>query len=161
MKYSQNGWGSLHAQPQQTFDHTQKQVVTIGVARKTVAAGFPSPALDYKEERIDLTKAFVPHPLTTFLFQCEGDSMINAFIPQRAWLLVDRSITPENGDIIVGILNGHMIVKFLKKNDYKCWLIPANSKYPDIEITPGVDFRIWGVVTNVITSKEVLKSCMR
>jgi DNA polymerase V len=126
-----------------------------------VAAGFPSPALDYKEERIDLTKAFVPHPLTTFLFQCEGDSMINAFIPRRAWLLVDRSLTPVNGDIIVGILNGQMVVKFLKKNDCKCWLIPANSKYPDIEITPETDFRIWGVVTNVITSKEVLRACMR
>jgi DNA polymerase V len=161
MKYSQNGWGTFHAQPQQSSAPMQKPVTTIGVTHKTVAAGFPSPALDYIEDRIDLTKAFVPHPLTTFLFQCEGDSMINAFIPHRAWLLVDRSLTPENGDIIVGVLNGHMIVKFLKKNDYKCWLIPANSKYPDIEITAEIDFRIWGVVTHVITSKEVLKPCMR
>jgi DNA polymerase V len=161
MKYSQNGWVPSYAPSQQASDPTQKLVATIGVARKIVAAGFPSPALDYKEERIDLTKAFVTHPLTTFLFQCEGDSMINAFIPKRAWLLVDRSLAPENGDIIVGVLNGQMIVKFLKKNDYKCWLIPANNKYPDIEITPGVDFEVWGVVINVITSKEVLKSCMR
>jgi len=150
MKYSQDGWVPFHAQPQQ-----------IGIIHEIVAAGFPSPALDYKEERIDLTRAFVPHPLTTFLFQCEGDSMINAFIPRRAWLVVDRSLTPENGDIIVGILNGHMIVKFLKKNDHKCWLIPANSKYPDIEITAETDFRVWGVVTNVITGKEMLKACMR
>ncbi|HEY4150338.1 MAG TPA: translesion error-prone DNA polymerase V autoproteolytic subunit [Chitinophagaceae bacterium] len=161
MKCSQDGWVPCYAQSQQSPASTQRPVATIGVVRKIVAAGFPSPALDYKEERIDLTRAFVPHPLTTFLFQCEGDSMINAFIPYRAWLLVDRSLTPENGDIIVGILNGQMIVKFLKKNDYKCWLIPANSKYPNIEITPEIDFRIWGVVTNVITDREMLRTCMR
>ncbi|MBS1563326.1 MAG: translesion error-prone DNA polymerase V autoproteolytic subunit [Bacteroidetes bacterium] len=161
MNCSQQGWGASHAQAQPSFAPGQQAPGTIGIIHKTVAAGFPSPALDYMEERIDLTRAFVPHPLTTFLFQCEGDSMINAFIPRKAWLLVDRSLTPVNGDIIVGVLNGQLLVKFLKKNDRKCWLIPANSKYPDVEITPETDFRVWGVVTHVITGKEMLRACMR
>src|SRR5688572_12420122 len=100
-----------------------------------VPAGFPSPALDYQEERIDLNKCFVKHPLSTFMVECTGDSMINAFIPPKARLIVDRSLTPKNGDIVLAVVNGEFTVKFLQKNDYKCRLIPANRKYTEIEIT--------------------------
>ena len=55
--------------------------------------------------------------------------MINAFIPPNSKLLVDRSITPKNGDIVLASVNGEFMVKFLKKNEFKCWLCPANSKY--------------------------------
>ena len=125
-----------------------------------VPAGFPSPAMDYIEERIDLHKEFMPHPLSTFIIECTGYSMINAFIPPRARLIVDRSITPKNGDIVLAVLDGEFTVKFLKKNDYKCWLVPANSKFKEIEITAEMDMQIWGVVTNIITNVNDVKSCM-
>ena len=125
-----------------------------------VPAGFPSPAMDYIEERIDLHKEFMPHPLSTFIIECTGYSMINAFIPPGARLIVDRSITPKNGDIVLAVLNGEFTVKFLKKNDYKCWLVPANSKFKEIEITAEMDMQIWGVVTNIITNVNDVKSCM-
>ena len=57
--------------------------------------------MDYMEERIDLTREYVKHPLSTFMVECTGDSMINAFIPPGARLLVDRSITAQNGDIVL------------------------------------------------------------
>ncbi len=126
-----------------------------------VPAGFPSPAMDYIQERIDLNKEFIKHPLSTFIIQCEGLSMINAFIPPKAKLIIDRSLTPQNGDIVLAVLNGEFTVKFLKKNDYKCWLCPANSKYPETEITEEMDMQIWGVVTNIITNTNDVKSCMR
>ena len=126
-----------------------------------VPAGFPSPAMDYMQERIDMNKEFMPHPLSTFIIESTGDSMINAFIPPRARLIVDRSITPKNGDIVLAVLNGEFTVKFLKKNQYKCWLVPANSKYQEIEITSEMDMQIWGVVTNIITNVNNVKSCMR
>jgi len=126
-----------------------------------VPAGFPSPAMDYMQERIDMNKEFMPHPLSTFIIESTGDSMINAFIPPRARLIVDRSITPKNGDIVLAVLNGEFTVKFLKKNQYKCWLVPANSKYKEIEITSEMDMQIWGVVTNIITNVNNVKSCMR
>ncbi|MEJ7672703.1 MAG: S24 family peptidase [Chitinophagaceae bacterium] len=80
-----------------------------------VPAGFPSPAADYSEERIDLNKTLIKHPLSTFLIECEGTSMVNAFIPPKAKLLIDRSITPKNGDIVLAVLNGEFTVKYLKK----------------------------------------------
>jgi DNA polymerase V len=125
-----------------------------------VPAGFPSPAMDYIEERIDLNKEFMPHPLSTFIIESSGNSMINAFIPPKARLIVDRSITPKNGDIVLAVLNGEFTVKFLKKNNYKCWLVPANSKFKDIEITSEMDMKIWGVVTNIIIDAKDIKSCM-
>lgn len=71
-----------------------------------VPAGFPSPAMDYMQERIDLNKEFVPRPLSTFIIESTGFSMINAFIPPKARLIVDRSITAKNGDIEVPVTNG-------------------------------------------------------
>ena len=126
-----------------------------------VPAGFPSPALDYIEQRIDLNKELIKHPLSTFIVQCEGVSMMNAYIAPKARLIVDRSLTPQNGDIVLAVLNGEFTVKFLKKNTYKCWLVPANSKFKEIEITSEMDFQIWGVVTNIITNTNDVRSCMR
>ena len=125
-----------------------------------VPAGFPSPAMDYIQERIDLNKEFVPHPLSTFIIESTGYSMINAFIPPRARLIVDRSITPKNGDIVLAVLDGEFTVKFLKKNEFKCWLVPANSKFKEIEITAEMEMQIWGVVTNIITDAKSVRSCM-
>ncbi len=125
-----------------------------------VPAGFPSPAMDYMQERIDLNKEFVEHPLSTFIIESTGYSMINAFIPPKARLIVDRSIAAKNGDIVLAVLNGEFTVKFLKKNNYKCWLVPANSKFKEIEITDEMDMQIWGVVTNIITNAKEVRSCM-
>src|ERR1041384_3470914 len=98
----------------------------IRIVNAKVPAGFPSPALDYMEERVSLDKLYIKDPLCTFLVDCEGDSMINAFIPPKARLVVDRSIMPKNGDIVLAELNGEFTVKFFKKTAFKCWLIPAN-----------------------------------
>ena len=118
--------------------------------------GIPSPARDYPEERIDLNKLLVPHPQATFIVRSEGDSMINAFIPHTALLVIDRSVIPRNGDIVLAALNGELTVKYLKKNDHKCWLCPANSKYRETEITPDMNMVIWGVVTGIITDPKDL-----
>jgi DNA polymerase V len=126
----------------------------------TVKAGFPSPALDYMEERIDLNKELVKHPLATFMAKCDNDSMINAFIPPNAKLIVDKSLTPQNGDVVVAVVNGEFTLKFLKKNSIKCWLVPANSKYKELAITPEMNMEVWGVVTHIITDTKDIKRCM-
>ena len=139
---------------------TVKMRLMISNYAMSVQAGFPSPALDDKEDRISLDERLIPHPLTTFIIECTGDSMINAFIPPKAKLLVDRSIAPRNGDIVLAELNGEFTVKFLKKNDFKCWLIPANRKYPEIEITGDQILNVWGVVTAIITETKNVRQYM-
>ena len=132
----------------------------ISFFESVVHAGFPSPANDYLEKRIDLNEIFIKHPLSTFIIECTGDSMINAFIPPTARLIIDRSLVAKNGDIVLAVLNGEFTVKYLKKNDRKCWLVPANSKYKEIEITADVDMQVWGVVTFILSNPNDLKKCM-
>ena len=122
-----------------------------------IPAGFPSPAMDYMEDRIDLNKELIRHPLSTFLVESEGTSMINAFIPPRAKLIVDRSLTAKTGDIVLAVVNGEWTIKYLVKNEFKCWLRPANSKFPDIEITPEMNMEVWGVVTTILINPKDVK----
>ncbi|MBS1640680.1 MAG: translesion error-prone DNA polymerase V autoproteolytic subunit [Bacteroidetes bacterium] len=126
----------------------------------TVQAGFPSPAADYVEERIDLNKEFIQHPLSTFIVKSEGYSMVDAFIAPKAKLIVDRSIKPKNGDVILAVLNGEFTVKYLRKNELKCWLVPANKKFKEIEVTPEMNMQVWGVVTKIIIDPNDVR-CMR
>ncbi len=133
----------------------EKEIISF--LNSPVTCGFPSPANDYLEERIDLNHELIKHPLSTFLIECEGNSMIDAFIPPRARLLIDRSRTAQNGDIILAVLNGEFTVKYLRKNTIKCWLVPANKKMNEIEITDDMDFRVWGVVTSIIINPDDTK----
>jgi DNA polymerase V len=125
-----------------------------------VPAGFPSPALDYMQKRIDLNEELIKHPLSTFIIECEGTSMVDAFIPPKAHLLIDRSLTPKNGDIVLAVINGEFTVKYLRKNEHTCRLVPANRKYKEIEITSDMDFTVWGVVISIIINPNDVK-CLR
>jgi DNA polymerase V len=138
----------------------QKDIRELPLFGSKVQAGFPSPAMDHMEERIDLNKEYIKHPLATFIVECTGDSMINAFIPPGARLVVDRSITPKSGDIVLAVLNGEFTVKFLKKNDHNCFLVPANSKYNEIKVLPEMNMEVWGVVTSIITDTKDVRRCM-
>lgn len=127
-------------------------VIPIVLLGGAVQAGFPSPALDYMEDEISLDETLIKNKLATYLMQVSGDSMIEAFIPPGAWIVVDRSLTPNNMDIIVAILDADLTVKYLKKEGNKCWLLPANKKYPPIEVKEDMRFEVWGVVIHVIHS---------
>jgi DNA polymerase V len=110
--------------------------------------------------QVDLNKELVRHPRSTFLVECSGDSMISAFIPPKAKLLIDRALQPRNGDIILAMVHGELTVKFLRKNEFKCWLVPANSKYREVEVTPEMNLQVWGVVIAVISETSDLRRCM-
>ncbi|MFC0773369.1 LexA family protein [Terrimonas alba] len=120
----------------------------------SVPAGFPSPASDYIEERINLNNFLIRNPLSTFIIKCTGLSMVDAFMPPLCHLVVDRSLKPNNGDIVLAYLNGGFTVKYLQVNDYKCRLIPANRKMREIEIPDPSELIIWGVVTAIISNPK-------
>ena len=115
-----------------------------------VNAGFPSPAADYIEEKLDLNVHLVKHPAATFFVRANGDSMTGAGIFNGDILVVDRSLNPKNQNVVVAIVNGDFTVKKLYASDGNVSLIPENPKYKPIEITDGTDLRVWGVVTYVI-----------
>lgn len=115
-----------------------------------VPAGFPSPASDYIDKSIDLNEILIKNKVATFLVRALGDSMIEAGIFSGDILIIDKSITPANKNIVVAILNGEFTVKRFIKNGNKIFLQPENKKYKDIEISGEDEFKIWGVVTFVI-----------
>ncbi len=127
-------------------------IIPITMLGGSVQAGFPSPALDYMEDEISLDETLIKNKLSTYLMAVAGDSMIDAHIPPGAWIVVDRSVTPKNMDIIVAILDADLTVKYFKRENDKCWLIPANKKYSPIEVKDEMRFEVWGVVLHVIHS---------
>ncbi|MGA1225925.1 MAG: LexA family protein [Tamlana sp.] len=115
-----------------------------------ISAGFPSPADDFKQERLSLDDMLVKNKLATFYARVSGQSMIGAGLDDNDLLVIDRSLEPENNKIAVCFLDGEFTVKRLKVNKEGVWLQPENPNYPIIKITDENNFVIWGIVTNVI-----------
>jgi DNA polymerase V len=115
----------------------------------SVLAGFPSPADDYMEEKLDLNRFLIKNPSSTFYVKVEGASMIGAGIYPKDVLIVDRSLTAKHNDIIIAFINGEFTVKRLSWQSDKVLLLPENPSYKPIDIT-GSDCQIWGIVTYVI-----------
>jgi DNA polymerase V len=119
----------------------------LPVAGCSVRAGFPSPADDWSQERIDLTKLLIPHPACTFLVKCGGLSMKDAGIDDGDLLVVDRYMKPEHKSIVVAVLDNDFTVKYLYKRGGRVKLQAANPTFPDISIGDEQTLEIWGVVT--------------
>ncbi len=115
-----------------------------------VQAGFPSPADDHLEASLDLNKLLIQHPESTFFVRASGNSMINVGINDNDTLVVDRSLEPKHGDIIIAALNSELTVKRLYAKDNKVFLMPENQDYSIIEVNEEMDFIVWGVVTSVV-----------
>ena len=117
-----------------------------------VPAGFPSPADDYVDQRLDLNSHLVDHPAATFYVKVQGESMIGASIHDGDMLVVDRALEPVDGKIVIASVNGELTVKRLKISEEGVWLMPENPAYPPLKISEGLDCVIWGVVAHVIHS---------
>ncbi len=115
-----------------------------------IKAGFPSPAADYREEILDFNAYLVQNPAATFTVRVEGDSMIDEGIRSGDLLIVDRSISPKEGMIIVAVLYGEFTVKKLLRRDGRLWLYPGNPSYDPVRIELDMEFQVWGVVSHVI-----------
>jgi DNA polymerase V len=116
----------------------------------SVSAGFPSPATDYMENKLDLNEHLVKHPAATFIVRASGPSMIEAGISSGDLLIVDRSINPKNNNIVIASVFGDLTVKRLNKKGSVLFLLSANNEYPSIEVKEEMEWFRWGVVTYVI-----------
>lgn len=114
-----------------------------------IKAGFPSPAADYLQESIDFNRDLIKHPEATFYGRVDGDSMIDAGICDGDIAVIDRSVEPMNGDVVVGYVNGEFTIKFLDLTHKEKGFIelrPANKNYQPIRINEFDEFEVWGVV---------------
>jgi DNA polymerase V len=115
-----------------------------------VSAGFPSPAADYEEGKLDLNRHLVRNPAATFFVRVNGDSMIGAGVHTGDLLVVDRSLEPADKSVVIAVVNGELTVKRIRMRKGKITLEPENEHYPTQQITECVEFEVWGVVTNLI-----------
>lgn len=125
-------------------------VCQLPVFLERVPAGFPSPAGDYMEGKLDLNQYLVKHPAATFFVRVTGDSMIEKGIHSGDILIVDRSLDPKDGNIVIAVVDSEPTVKQLEKRNGKLRLLPANKNYEPVEVSEQQSFEIWGIVTNVI-----------
>lgn len=126
---------------------------SIPLFASSVSAGFPTPAEDYLDDTIDLNKFLINHPAATFIVRAAGESMLS-YIHPNDLLIVDRSITPVLGHIIIAAIDGQLTVKYLKKHEDRIVLMPANPAFKPIEVSEQSHFCIWGVVIHIIRTVE-------
>lgn len=115
-----------------------------------ISAGFPSPADDFIDKRLDLNEFLIAHPSATFFVRVEGTSMIDAGIHPDDILIVDKALEPRPGNIVIAVVDGEFTVKRFERIRGKNFLAAENPGFKPIEITEGMRVEIWGVVTYVI-----------
>jgi DNA polymerase V len=123
--------------------------ILIPLFSDKVSAGFPSPADDYMDKMISLDEDLIMHKTATFFVRARGNSMIGAGINEGDMLVVDRSIEPTSGDIVIAAVDGSLTVKRLMKRGSTVTLKPENPRYKEIEFQEGQVLEIWGVVISL------------
>lgn len=124
----------------------------LPISEGNLSAGFPSPADDHGENRIDLADILVPHPSASFTLRITGHSMTRAGIHDGDLAIVDRSLTARHDDVIVAVLSGEMVCKRLIIRHGHTWLAPdcEDTTYQPMDVTGRDGFEIWGVITATI-----------
>jgi DNA polymerase V len=128
--------------------------VLIPLFTERIHAGFESPATDYQEERIDLNNYVTKYPEATFYAKVFGDCMTGSGIYEGDLLVVDKSMSPKNGDVVVGILDGEFILRAYFRYKNEEYLMPDNPFYKAIKRTESTFFEIWGVVPFTIHNQQ-------
>ena len=133
---------------QVAFDPAAPPVPLLG---RSVPAGFPSPADDYLDGEIDLGAFLIERPASTFLMRVAGESMRNAGILDGDYVVVDRSVAPQSGHVVVAVLGGDMTLKrFRRLRNGSAALQAENPDFPEFVIGEEAPAEVWGVVVGVV-----------
>jgi DNA polymerase V len=123
-------------------DYGQKNISTAN------ATGFGAAADDYAERGIDLNEQLVKNKPATFFMRVNSDAMIGAGIYKGDVVIIDRSLEPSNGKVVIAVVDGEMLIRRMVKEDNRVMLVPANKKLSALDVTHALE--VWGVVTYVI-----------
>jgi DNA polymerase V len=124
--------------------------IRLPLVSASVEAGFPSPADDHLERSIDLNEELIRNPAATFLVRVKGESMRDAGIHTGDTLIVDKSVTPADRQIVVAMIDGEFTVKRFRKLNGRIFLEAANDSFAPIEVGENQELTIWGAVTYII-----------
>ena len=134
--------------------------VTVGlptpvpILARAVRAGFPSPADDFVEDEIDLQRLLISNRPATFLVRVAGDSMLLARLHDGDLAVVDRSLTPRNGDVVVVDVDGERSFKVWRRQGPRVTLHFANPRFPEFRLAPDAVVEVWGVVSGSINPRR-------
>ena len=137
------------------FTSEERADLKLPFAIEKISAGFPSPADDYIDIGIDLNEQLIRNPSSTFFMRVSGNSMINAGINDGDLIIVDKSINPKPGQIVIAVLDGSFTLKRLSNNNNKFYLEAENPEYPPIELTKYKMVQIWGVAIYCIHNLNI------
>ncbi len=129
-----------------------KPRVLLPLVSGHVPAGFPSPAENYIDTSIDLNEELIRHPASTFFLRVKGESMSNAGVLDGDLLIVDRSLDPQPGHIVIAVLDGAFTLKKLTFSKNIPYLEAEHPKYPPIDLRQYENVQIWGVAIYSIHS---------
>jgi DNA polymerase V len=119
----------------------------LPISALRIKLGFPSPAEDYMDDEVDLNRVLIRNPPATFMYRAEGDSMLHSGICDGDILLVDRSVTPMDGDIVIATWDGNQpTCKVLKVEEDHIELHSRNPHVPTIVLPPGTEVEVFAVV---------------
>lgn len=132
------------------YDCSMELDLELPLSESGVSAGFPSPADDYMDLKLDLNRELIKNPASTFFARVSGVSMIEEGIDDGDLLIIDKSIEPYDGALAVCYLDGDFTLKRFKDMGDHAFLVPANRDYSPIKVTGDNDFMIWGIVRYVV-----------
>ncbi|WP_461344292.1 LexA family protein [Brevundimonas sp. GN22] len=128
------------------------QKILIPLMGPSVCAGFPSPADDYVEEALDPAQLLVTNPISTFMWRVSGNSMRDAGILDGGYVVVDRSLKPRCGDVVIAVIDGQASVKRLSRSSEGTMSLQfANTDMLPLKLDEASEASIWGVVTWSLT----------
>ena len=136
--------------PLELFRTEEQSKLYITISDSPVHAGFPSPADDHLENKLDLNKALVKNPATTFFARVKGESMNGEGVEDGDMLIIDKSLDPYENCLAVCFLEGEFTLKRVKLDGDNISLIPSNPKFKTIRVSRDNDFYIWGIVKYLI-----------
>lgn len=124
--------------------------LTVPLMSGTAECGFPSPADDYLDRPLDFNELLIENPSATFAVKVAGDSMTGIGLFPGDIAIVNRAKGVVDGSIVVALVDGEFTLKRFRRRGGRVWLHPENPAYPDIEVSEGMAFEVWGVVTHSI-----------
>jgi len=136
------------------FSANTDSVLPLPLVDGGISAGFPSPAQDYIDLKIDLNKELITNPSSTFYGRVKGYSMKDAGIMDGDILVIDKSLEPQDGDTAVCYIDGEFTIKYIKIEPDAVYLVPANSDFKPLKVTQENNFCIWGIVTYSIKNHK-------